>query len=114
MRLTSILLKWPKVRPNGHIWIGKDRMVGKVHPITKSYIERDVEREKNNLFYLVNPAVTTEAESAYFQHINETGPRPDEVWWKLRKEKVESTSMAPVPLSDHYQPLNVHNKFTTD
>ena len=52
MRLTNILLKWPKVRPNGNIWIGKDRMVGKVHPVTKSHMKRDIEREKNNLFYL--------------------------------------------------------------
>ena len=114
MRLTNILLKWPKVRPNGNIWIGKDRMVGKVHPVTKSHMKRDVEREKNNLFYLVNPAVSIEAESAYFQHINETGPRPDQVYWKLKKEKVESTYMAPVPLSDHYLPLNRHNTFTSD
>ena len=114
MRLTNILLKWPKVRPNGNIWIGKDRMVGKVHPVTKSHMKRDVEREKNNLFYLVNPAVSIEAESAYFQHMNETGPRPDQVYWKLKKEKVESTYAAPVPLSDHYLPLNRHSKFTTD
>ena len=114
MRLTSILLKWPKQRPNGNIWIGKHRMVGKVHPAVKSHIERDVEREKNNLFYCVNPAVSIAAEDAYFKYKNETGPMPNQEWWKLRKEHIESTYMAPIPLSDHYEPLNRHNKFTSD
>jgi len=114
MRLTNILFKWPKTRPNGSIWIGKDRMVGKVQPWMKTKMEREVEREKNNLFYCVNPAVSIEAEDAYFNHMNETGPRPNEVWWKLRKEKIENTYMAPIPLSDHYEPLNRHNKFTSD
>ena len=27
MRLSQILLKWPRQRPNGQIWIGKDKMV---------------------------------------------------------------------------------------
>ena len=114
MRLTSILLKWPKKRPHGQIWIGKDRMVGKLYPWMKSRMERDVEREKNNLFYCVNPAVSIEAEDAYFKYINETGPRPSDVWWKLKQAKIESTYMAPIPLSDHYEPLNRHNKFTSD
>ena len=114
MRLTNILLKWPKVRPHGNIWIGKHRMVGKVDPVMKGHMKRDVEREKNNLFYLVNPAVSIEAESAYFQHLNENEPSAGEEWFKLEKQKVESSYMAPVPLSDHYLPLNRHNKFTSD
>ena len=114
MRLTNILLKWPKKRPHGNIWIGKDRMVGQVHPVMKSHMEREAEREKNNLFYCLNPAVTIEAEDAYFNYMNETGARPEEEWWKLRKELIENTRMAPVPLSDHYEPLNRHNKFTSD
>lgn len=114
MRLTSILLKWPKIRPHGNIWIGKDRMVHKVLPNEKGKMQRDVEIEKNNLFYCLNPAVSIEAEDAYFNWRDETGPRPNQIWWKMRQAKVERTSMAPVPLSDHYEPLNRHNKFTSD
>ena len=114
MKLTSILLKWPKQRPPGNIWTGKNRMVDKVHPVMKSHMQRDVEREKNNLFYCVNPAVSIEAEDAYFKEKIKTGPRPNQEWWKLRKQLVESTKMAPIPLSDHYEPLNRHNRFTSD
>ena len=53
----------------------------------KGHMKRDVEREKNNLFYLVNPAVSIEAESAYFQHLNENEPSADEEWFKLEKAK---------------------------
>ena len=108
------MLKWPKKRPHGQIWIGKDRMVGKVYPWMKSRMELDVETQKKNLFYCLNPAVSIEAEDAYFKYINETGPTPGEVYFKLRKTRIESTYMAPIPLSDHYDPLNRHNKFTSD
>ena len=27
MRLTQLLCKWPRSRPNGHIWTGKHKMV---------------------------------------------------------------------------------------
>ena len=30
MRLTLMLCKWPRSRPNGHIWSGKHQMVQKV------------------------------------------------------------------------------------
>ena len=50
----------------------------------------------------------------YKLNMNENGERPNEAWWKLRKNQVEKTYMAPIPLSDHYEPLNRHNKFTSD
>ena len=114
MRLTNILFKWPKKRPHGNIWIGKDRMVAQVQPWMKSRIHKNVENEKKNMFYCVNPAVSIQAEDAYFKYMNENGERPNEAWWKLRKNQVEKTYMAPIPLSDHYEPLNRHNKFTSD
>ena len=77
-------------------------------------MEVDVEREKANIFYCLNPAVTIEAEDANFKSLNETGPGEEYVSFKLEQAKVESTTMAPLPLSDHYEPLNRHNKFTSD
>ena len=44
MRLSQVLLMWPKKRPNGNIWIGKDRMVLKVQPWHTNRMERDIER----------------------------------------------------------------------
>ena len=89
MRLTNILFKWPKKRPHGNIWIGKDRMVAQVQPWMKSRIQKNVENEKKNMFYCVNPAVSIQAEDAYFKYMNENGERPNEAWWKLRKNQVE-------------------------
>ena len=44
MRLTQLLMVWPKKRPNGNIWIGKNRMVQKVQPWHMSNMEKDIER----------------------------------------------------------------------
>ena len=44
MRLTQLLMVWPKKRPNGNIWIGKNRMVQKVQPWHMSSMEKDIER----------------------------------------------------------------------
>ena len=114
MKLTAILCRWPKKRPHGQIWIGKDRMVGKFLPHMKTKMEREVELEKNNIFYCLHPAVSLEAEDAFFKHRNETEPTNSQAWWKLKQAKIESTVMAPLPLSNHFDALNHHNKFTSD
>ena len=44
MRLTQLLMTWPKKRPNGNIWIGKNRMVEKVQPWHMNGMEKDIER----------------------------------------------------------------------
>lgn len=42
MRLTQILLKWPRSRPNGNIWIGKDKMVRLVKPKDLNKMEKQI------------------------------------------------------------------------
>ncbi len=44
MRLTQLLMVWPKKRPNGYIWSGKHRMVLKVQPWHLKGMDRDIYR----------------------------------------------------------------------
>ena len=44
MRLSQLLLTWPKKRPNGYIWSGKHRMVLKVQPWHLKGLNRDIYR----------------------------------------------------------------------
>ena len=37
---------------------------------------------------------------------SEEQQRPDKTWFQMRKAKIESTRMAPVPLSEHFKSLN--------
>ena len=41
------------------------------------------------MFYCVNPAASIKTEDAYFKYMNENGKRPNEAWWKSRKNQVE-------------------------
>jgi hypothetical protein len=44
MRLSQLLMVWPKKRPNGYIWSGKHRMVLKVQPWHLKGMDRDIYR----------------------------------------------------------------------
>ena len=43
MRLTQMLLKWPRRRPNGSIWIGKDQMVRLVREKNQKKLNKQIE-----------------------------------------------------------------------
>jgi len=106
MRLSLILAKWPKIRPNGNIWIGKHKMVLKVSDRRKGALLEDLEREKENMFYCLHPAVSKGEEKALYEKLAEDTPDPSKQWFKMRKYQVENSSMAPRPLSEHYNSLN--------
>ena len=44
MRLTALLLTWPRNRPNGHIYLGKHKMVRKVTPGNMRVLDKDIQR----------------------------------------------------------------------
>lgn len=105
MRLFAALCVWPKNLPPGNIRIGKRQMVRKVKKHHMRQMEQDVEREKKNMFYCMNPAVTVEKERALYQQL-EKEEDTREVYFKMMKAYKESTTMAPRPLSNHYDILN--------
>ena len=106
-------------------------MVRKVSDKQMGTMLDDVEREKDNIFYCLHPAVSKvsevdrsvifrrdksikrhifnpvqEEEKALYKKLAEDTPDPSKQWFKMRKYQVENTSMAPRPLSEHYNPLN--------
>ncbi len=112
MRLTLALLKWPKVRPNGHIFIGKYRMVRKVRDKHLEDMRRDIEREKANAFLCMHPAISWEREQRIMEKQEEEGPRQDQVWFRMRRARVEQQQrMVPVPLSEHFKSLRKEEKW---
>lgn len=87
-------------------------MVEKVQPHHMKQFDKDIEREKKNIFYIMHPALNLEEQEALDRKIAETQPDPDKTWFKLRKITIESTKMAPVPLSEHYNKIkNISNQF---
>lgn len=103
MRLSLVLSKWPKVRPTGHIWTGKHRMERKVEFWHKKNLVKDIEREKQNTFYCMNPAVTVDQERKLYETSEE--PRGDQLWFQMRKARLENSAYAPRPISTHYDTL---------
>ncbi|CAK1541535.1 unnamed protein product [Leptosia nina] len=79
----SIVLFRRNLLPNGHIFRGKDRLVKRVEPRHLRQLERDLEIEENNMFYLRHPYLT-EAES--FGHSKALGNQ------LARKERLIDTS----------------------
>ena len=47
MRLSALLLTWPRNRPNGHIYLGKHKMVRKVTPDNMRTLDKDIQRVSN-------------------------------------------------------------------
>jgi len=107
MRLTFALLKWPKSRPAGNIWIGKNQMVRKVTPKHLRQIEEDVQREKNNIFYCMHPAASVEQERALFELMDKEENDQD-LKFKMHKALQEATFKAPIRLNkEYYDSLNM-------
>lgn len=104
MRLGLVLYRWPKSMPPGNIWIGKRQMVRKIKPHHMKQMEEDILREKQNIFYCMNPAATVEQERALYQHMDKE-ENPNDLYLKMMKVKAENTDMAPLPISNHYDIL---------
>eukprot|EP00088_Acartia_fossae_P014782 TRINITY_DN17977_c0_g1_i1.p1 TRINITY_DN17977_c0_g1~~TRINITY_DN17977_c0_g1_i1.p1 ORF type:complete len:113 (-),score=6.28 TRINITY_DN17977_c0_g1_i1:193-531(-) len=102
MRLSQILLVWPKTRPNGYIWNGKHQMVRKVQPWHVNAINKDLAREKRNAHLCLNPYITPEQERVGVEADKLTQPRRDQHTFRLRKEKLERTVMAPTYVEDGF------------
>jgi hypothetical protein len=46
------------------------------------------------------------------EQLEEEGPRPDQVWFQMRKARVEQSKyMVPVPLSQHFNSLKKEEKW---
>lgn len=111
MRLTLVLSRYPKCPPNGNIWIGKNKMVRKVLPKHMDEMHKNVEREKRNMAILLQPFLTKEQEAKCNEALVEEMGDAKKLWFKMRKEQIESMHMAPVPLSEHFKSLNKEYKW---
>ena len=82
MRLTSVLLTWPKKRPRGFIWIGADQMVRKVQPWHLRKMQQHIEMEKRNTMICLNPYVTPEQERIAAKARSKTELREDQILFR--------------------------------
>jgi len=107
MRLGVVLCKWPKSRPKGYIWSGKNQMVRNVLPKHAKQMEKDLEREKKNIFYCMHPAVSVEKERALYEQMDKE-ENLDDLHFKYKKAFTEATTHAPIRLNEkYYEGLNM-------
>ncbi|VVC89860.1 unnamed protein product [Leptidea sinapis] len=89
MKLTTILFR-RNLLPNGHLFRGKDRLVKRVEPKHLRWLQRDMETEEQNMFYLRHPYLSeeeshghtkalgkAEARNKYFQDYTRRIFKPD-------------------------------------
>jgi hypothetical protein len=107
MRLGVVLCKWPKSRPKGNINIGKNQMVRNVNPKHMNQLEKDIEREKKNIFYCMHPAVNVEKERLLYEQMDKE-ENLDDLHFKYEKAFTEATTKAPIRLNAKtYDGLNM-------
>ncbi len=111
MRLTSVLSKWPKNPPNGNIWIGRHRMTRKVEAKHHEQMRLDVEREKRNALICLKPFVSREREGEIQRELMEGSQGGRSLWWRMRRTLVEGTTLAPVPLQEHFKCLRKEERW---
>lgn len=104
MRLTQLLMMWPKKRPNGNIWMGKNKMVRTVEPWHMKALEKNIEREKRNIHICLNPILTPEEERQSVA-ARQGALRVDQVLFRMRKARIEQTAMAPTYAEDNIKHL---------
>jgi len=75
---------------------------------------KKVEQEKKNLFYIMRPAVSFEAEDAFHKWRASTEPSEQDVKDQIEKAFIEHTVYKPIPMRNHYDTLNFSNKFEKD
>lgn len=114
MRLTVVLAKWPKKMPRGNIWHGTNRMVPRMLAPNQDRLMKNVQREKKNLYYLMRPAVSFDAEDAFHRARAATEPSEADVQAKLEKASLENQEMRPIPMRDHYEVMELYNTFERD
>jgi len=107
MRLTQLLMIWPKKRPNGNIWKGKNSMVRTVQPWNLNALDKDIAREKKNIHICLNPVLTPEEERRSIA-ARQGALRVDQVLFRMRKARIEQTAMAPTHAEDNLKHLT-HN-----
>jgi len=95
---------WPKKRPNGNIWIGKNRMVRNVEPWHMNALEKNIAREKKNIHMCLNPILTPEEERQSVP-ARQGALRVDQVLFRMRKARLEQTAMAPTHAEDNIKHL---------
>jgi len=108
MRLSQILMMWPKKRPNGHIWSGKHQMVRMVRQKDVDNMDKQIKMEKANTYICLNPYFTPEQERIAMKAREKQGLRGDQLLFKLRKAKAEATVMAPTFAEDNVKHM-AHN-----
>jgi len=114
MRLTAVLAKWPKKMPKGNVWTGTNRMHPRLLGPNQARPMKKVEQEKKNLFYIMRPAVSFEAEDAFHKWRASTEPSEQDVKDRIEKAYIEGTAYKPIPMRNHYDTLNYSNKFEKD
>jgi len=69
-----------------------------------SQMEKDILREKQNIFYCMNPAVSVDQERALYEEMDNKEDTKSK-YFEMMKTMKEATIMAPRPLSNHYDIL---------
>jgi hypothetical protein len=98
---------WPKKRPNGNIWKGKNSMVRTVKPWNLNALDNDIAREKKYIHICLNPALSPEEERRSIA-ARAGALRVDQVLFRMRKARLEQTAMAPTHAEDNLKHLT-HN-----
>lgn len=89
-------------------------MVPRMLGPNKNRLMKQVEVEKNNLFYIMRPAVSFEAEDAFHKTREATEPSESDVKSMLEKAWLENKEMRPIPMRDHYDVTEKYNTFEKD
>jgi len=108
MKLSQILMVWPKRRPNGYIWSGKHQMVRMVKQSDVDQMNKKIKLEQANTYICLNPYITPEQERVAMKAREKQSLRDDKILFKLRKAKAEATVMAPTYVEDNIKHM-AHN-----
>lgn len=83
-------------------------MVRVVKPHHLNKMNKQIEMEKKNSYACLNPYISPEEEKIAMASRENTGPRPDQLLFRLRKKRAEVTTMAPTFAEDNLRHL-AHN-----
>merc|ERR1719295_1944104 len=86
----------------------KHQMVKLVKEKDLRPMRKQLEMEKKNAYACLNPFITPEEERIAFNARAKTELRPDQLLWRLRKQKIEATQMAPTYAEDNIKHM-VHS-----
>ena len=93
-------------RPNYYFFCRKNQIVRKVNAVHIKQMEKDIEREKKNIFYCMHPAVDTQKERKLYEQLDKE-ENLDDLQFKMHKTFKEATKKAPIRLNNHYDGLNM-------